>query len=126
MIIGEVAQKTGVPASTLRYYESIGLIPAPPRISGRRHYDEGVLQRMAIIRVARQTGWTLDEIKELLHGMPEQATPSAQWRALATHKIEELDALIERTQEMKRILEDSLACVCNDLDECELIEIENQ
>ena len=51
--------------STLRYYESIGLLPAPQRVSGRRRYDAGVLQRLEIIRTAQQAGFTLAELRVL-------------------------------------------------------------
>ncbi|MFN8563711.1 MAG: MerR family transcriptional regulator [Anaerolineae bacterium] len=62
MTISEVARRVGVRTSTLRYYESIGLLPAPKRVSGRRRYDSAVLQRLEIIRTAQQAGFTLAEL----------------------------------------------------------------
>ncbi|MEP7294406.1 MAG: MerR family transcriptional regulator, partial [Chloroflexota bacterium] len=65
LTISEVARQAGVRTSTLRYYESIGLLPEPARISGRRHYDADVLQRLEIIRTAQQAGFTLAELRVL-------------------------------------------------------------
>ena len=72
MSIGEVAQRAGVRPSTLRYYESIGVLPTPERENGRRRYDGEVLRkaldRLAVVRVAQQAGFTISEIRMLLDG----------------------------------------------------------
>src|SRR5919199_933661 len=69
MRIGEVAERAGVRVSLIRYYEEIGLLPEPARVSGQRRYDETVLRRLAVIDVAQRAGLTLDEIKDLVdHG----------------------------------------------------------
>lgn len=66
--IGEVAARAGVRTSALRYYESIGLLPAPRRINGRRAYEATILQQLAILQLAQKAGFTMNEIDELLHG----------------------------------------------------------
>jgi len=66
LTIGQVARRTGVSASALRYYESVGLIDAPRRRSGRRAYDDGVFEALRILRLARDAGFTLAEIRRLL------------------------------------------------------------
>jgi MerR family transcriptional regulator, redox-sensitive transcriptional activator SoxR len=125
MSIGEVAQKAGVRSSTLRYYESIGLLPTPERENGRRRYDgevlREVLDRLAVVRVAQQAGFTISEIRMLLDGFSEDTPPSERWRVLAREKLPEVDALIERALGMKDLLERGLRCECLSLEDCALV-----
>ena len=100
MRIGEVAQRAGVKTSLLRYYEDVGLLPEPERVSGQRRYDHTVLRRLAVIDVAQRAGMSLDEIRLLVqHGTEPM---SGQLRELATRKLPEIDALIERAQRVRR------------------------
>jgi MerR family transcriptional regulator, redox-sensitive transcriptional activator SoxR len=116
--IGEVAARSGVPASTIRYYEQIGLLPAAGRVNGRRRYDEGVLRQLGVIRLAQQAGYTIAEIQMLLHDFPAGTLPSERWRVLARQKLVELDELMGNIQAMKALLEETLACECETLEEC--------
>lgn len=116
--IGEVAARSGVPASTIRYYEQIGLLPAAGRVNGRRRYDEGVLRKLGVIRLAQQAGYTIAEIQMLLHDFPAGTPPSERWRVLAQQKLTELDELMRNIQAMKALLEETLACECETLEEC--------
>src|SRR3954465_12896777 len=97
--IGDVANRAGVNTSLIRYYERIGLLPAPERVSGQRRYDAAVLRRLAVIDVAQRAGLSLDEIAELVHAGPEPM--SDQLRELAHRKLPEIDALIERAQRVR-------------------------
>ncbi len=111
LTIGEVASSAGVEPSTLRYYESIGLLPAPRRQSGRRCYSPDILPILAVIKLAKDVNFSLEEIRELLYGQPLDNTSLAdRWRNLAHRKLHEVNALIERATEMKHLLEDGLAC----------------
>ena len=121
MRIGEVAEKAGLRASAVRYYESIGLLPEPRRRSGQRRYDADVLLRLAGIHVAQQAGFTMAEIKRLFHGFPEDAMPSERWAALAKEKVVEIDGLIRRSREMKALLEEGIRCGCSSLAECSVM-----
>lgn len=121
MTIGEVADRAGIRTSALRYYESVGLIAPPSRISGQRRYDEDVLQNLSVIHVAQQAGFTVAEIKVLLFGFEDGVTPSARWRTLAEQKITEVDALIARANAMKHLLEDGLNCGCLNFQECVMV-----
>jgi MerR family redox-sensitive transcriptional activator SoxR len=123
LAIGEVARRAGIRPSALRYYESIGLMPAPKRVSGRRRYGEGTVQMLRVVQLAQQAGFTVAEIQTLLHGFAPDTPPAARWRPLAQQKIAELDALVERAQQMKRILEVGLSCGCLRLEDC-AIELE--
>jgi MerR family transcriptional regulator, redox-sensitive transcriptional activator SoxR len=121
MSIGEVARSAGVRPSALRYYEGVGLLPPPARTNGRRRYDGEVLDRLAVVRVAQQAGFTISEIRTLLDGCSEDTPPSERWRVLAEEKLPEVDALIERAQGMKDLLERGLRCECLRLEDCDLV-----
>src|ERR671917_2328348 len=125
MSIGEVAQRAGVRPSTLRYYESIGVLPTPERENGRRRYDGEVLRkaldRLAVVRVAQQAGFTISEIRMLLDGFSEDTPPSERWRLLAQDKLPEVEELVERALGMKDLLERGLRCECLRLEECSLV-----
>src|ERR687896_298344 len=126
MSIGEVAQRAGVRPSTLRYYESIGVLPTPERKNGRRRYDGDVLRkgldRLAVVRVAQQAGFTISEIRMLLDGFSEDTPPSERWRVLAREKLPEIEALVKRALGMKQLLERGLRCECLRLEDCEVID----
>jgi MerR family redox-sensitive transcriptional activator SoxR len=121
MNISEVARIVGVRPSALRYYESIGLIPPPRRINRRRYYDSEVLQRLALVQLAQQAGFTIAEIQTLFYGFAPDTPPAARWQTLARQKMTELDALLERTQRMKQVLETGLQCGCLRLEDCPII-----
>src|ERR671916_603130 len=125
MSIGEVARRAGVRPSALRYYESVGLLPAPERTNGRRRYDgevlREVLDRLAVVRVAQQAGFTISEIRTLLDGFSEDMPPSERWRLLAEEKLPEVEKLVERALDMKHLLERGLRCECLRLEECSLV-----
>lgn len=108
--IGEVAVLAGVQASTLRYYERIGLLPPARRMSGQRRYTTTVLQMLAVIQMAKEASFSLPEIQVLLQSQPDGVAISDRWRDLATRKIGELEAVITHAQEMKALLEESLVC----------------
>lgn len=116
--IGEVARRTGVATSALRYYERAGLLPPPARRSGQRRYDDEIVGRVRIIQTARAAGFTVDETRELMAGCAPGQTPSARWRALAERKHAEIDALIEGARQMKQILDSRFQCDCAALDDC--------
>jgi MerR family redox-sensitive transcriptional activator SoxR len=118
MTITEVASQTGIRPSALRYYESIGLLPAPAREGGRRRYDESVLQRLEIIRTAQQAGFTLDELRILFDEILDSADPGVQWHDLIQRKLQELSALLNNVVSMKRLLEDIMECDDAELAEC--------
>lgn len=121
LTIGEVANEAGVQPSTLRYYESIGLLPLAQRVGGKRRYTAEALDRLGVIHVAKKAGFTLSEIGTLVSGFSETEPPSARWRIMAQKKIEDVDALIEKAQGMKRLLVEGLECECLRVDECALL-----
>ncbi len=125
MSIGEVARSAGVRPSALRYYEGVGLLPPPERANGRRRYDgellREVLDRLEVVRLAQQAGFTISEIRTLLDRFSEDTPPSERWRLLAQDKLPEVEVLLERALGMKDLLERGLRCECLRLEECSLV-----
>ena len=119
LLIGEIARRAGLSTSALRYYERVGLLPPPPRVSKRRIYDAKVLGRIRVILLALDAGFTVKETRTFLSGYPLTTTPAERWRALAAKKLTELDAQMERLAQMKAILNDSFQCRCMRLEDCE-------
>jgi MerR family transcriptional regulator, redox-sensitive transcriptional activator SoxR len=120
MQIGEVARRAGVRKSRIRYYESIGVLPTAPRVSGRRLYDGTVLRRLAIIDVAQRAGLSLDEIRQLLdHG---DDAMSERLRELAARRLPMIEELIERATQVRAWLEGAASCRCERFDDCPLFD----
>lgn len=120
MRIGEVARRAGVRVSLIRYYEDIGLLPEPERLSNQRRYDGTVLRRLAVIDVAQRAGLALDEIRDLLeHG---NNPLSDRLSRLAERRLPEIDALIDRAQRVRTWLEAAVACRCERIDDCVLFD----
>jgi MerR family redox-sensitive transcriptional activator SoxR len=106
LTIGELARRTGVAASALRYYEELGLLPAPPRISGQRRYPESAVTIVAAIRLQSDAGFTLAEQKALI----APGDGAADWRELAQRKLAELDERIARAQAARDAISHGLRC----------------
>ena len=120
LTIGEVARRAGVATSSIRYYERIGLLPEPERLSGQRRYDAEVLGRLGFIGVAQNAGFKLREIKQLVAGVDGPSGMAEQMRSLSIQKLGEVEALLERTKAMKGWLEVAQQCGCSTPAECTL------
>ena len=118
LTIGEVARRAGVRTSAIRYYEEAGLLEEPERVGGKRRYDEEALRRLALIRDAKRAGFTLGEVRTLLHGFPAGTEAAQRWQALASEKLVEVDETIAQLRETRELLEEALRCECASLDEC--------
>jgi MerR family redox-sensitive transcriptional activator SoxR len=118
MTIGEVARRTGLRASAIRYYEKIGLLPKTQRAGGQRQYERGVLNYLEVIDVAKRAGFRMDEIRHLFHGFGQGIPAFRRWQLLAQRKIREMDDLIARAKKMKRLLKKADRCKCLDLEDC--------
>jgi MerR family redox-sensitive transcriptional activator SoxR len=116
--IGEVARRTGLAQSAIRYYETEGLLPSPGRRGGKRAYAPAVVDQLTVIRMARELGFSLDDIRTLLRGFSPETPPPERWHALARVKLPEVEATIQRAQAMKRLLEKGLRCDCVSVADC--------
>ena len=116
--IGEVARRAGLLPTTLRYYESIGLLPDPARENGSRRYDNGVFERLEMIQTAQQAGFTLAEVRVLFDEILWSDAPAAKWNSLIQCKLQEINSMLVNIQNMKHLLEDILNCDNEHLAEC--------
>jgi DNA-binding transcriptional MerR regulator len=104
MTIGELAVESGIPASTIRYWEKIGVMLKPVRASGQRRYQPDAIHQLAVLRLAQSCGFRLDEMRHLLHGFGPGVTPPRRWQELAHKKQQELDEQIARLKAMQRLV----------------------
>jgi MerR family redox-sensitive transcriptional activator SoxR len=118
--IGEIARRTGLKTSALRYYEAAGVLPAAARVNGRRRYNADMVQAVEVLRFAQQAGFTLEDIKVLFRGFDRGPTLGARWRSLAKTKLAELDALLANAARMRHAIEAGLKCNCVRLEDCTL------
>ena len=117
--ISEVGRQMRLRPSAIRYYEKLGILPKPERISGRRRYDGTVLYRLAVIQRAREAGFALNEIRTLFFGFAEGTRAGARWRRLADSKLAELESLAGQIRSMRRLLNRMKAnCNCKTLEAC--------
>jgi MerR family transcriptional regulator, redox-sensitive transcriptional activator SoxR len=122
LTIGEVARRAGVATFSIRYYERIELLPKPERVGGQRRYRTDVLGKLGFIGVAQSAGFKLSEIRELIEGVDSSDGMAEQMRMLSARKLDEVEALLERTRAMKGWLEVAKECGCATPEECALFE----
>jgi MerR family transcriptional regulator, redox-sensitive transcriptional activator SoxR len=122
LTIGQVAKRTGLNVSAIRFYEAQGLLPKAPRISGQRRYGEDTLVRLGMIDVAKRASFTLDDIRMLLTRADAGEPAHVQLQQLARRKLPEVDELIARAQRVRGWLETATGCGCETLAVCGLFE----
>lgn len=120
--IGEVANASGKAPSAIRYYESIGLLPEPARVSGRRRYPAEVVRSLAVIETAQRAGLSLDDVRLLLRASAEDAGAVEQLREVAERRLPVLCEAIARAELVREWLEQAADCCCPTLETCPLFE----
>ena len=118
MKIGELASRAGLNASAIRYYEKLGLVPAPYRASGQRRYTDDAVYRVLLIRFARDMDFSLEEIEIFMSGLNNKTLVGKLWKRLAHSKIKQVDETVVRAKRLKSLLEHLLRCRCASLREC--------
>jgi MerR family transcriptional regulator, redox-sensitive transcriptional activator SoxR len=118
MKIGELALCVGLNASAIRYYERVGLFPAPDRTGGQRRYPDQAVHRLLLIRFAKEMDFTLSEIRLFLSGLRNSAPVGPRWRKLAHRKLQDVEANIERSLRLKSLLQHLVKCHCASLQIC--------
>lgn len=125
LTIGSLAKRTGAKVQTIRYYEQIGLMPQPGRTEGgQRRYGDDELDRLAFIRHARQLGFTLEAIRELLNLSDNPSRSCAEVDVIAHRQLKEVEARIARLEalrtELKRMLRE---CSRETISDCRVLEV---
>jgi MerR family redox-sensitive transcriptional activator SoxR len=114
LTIGELARRAGVTASALRYYEELGLLPPPARISGQRRYPASAARLVGTILLYSDAGFTLAEQRVLM----ASRSGTRAWRQLAGRKLAELDEQIARAQAAREAISHGLRCPHEDITQC--------
>lgn len=121
LTIGEVAERTGLATSAIRFYEARGLIRSERTDGGQRRFRRDVLRRIAFIRVAQRVGLSLEEITEALSNLPADRTPSrADWASLSSGWQGRLDERIRLLEGLRDELTSCIGCGCLSLSTCQL------
>lgn len=119
--IGQVAHRSGVPQTTLRFYEDKGLIYAERSAGNQRRYPRAILRRVAFIRAAQRVGLSLEQVGEALSTLPRDHAPTkADWARLSRNWQQELDARIDALQRLRDRLTGCIGCGCLSLRRCAL------
>ncbi|GHJ12453.1 redox-sensitive transcriptional activator SoxR [Micromonospora sp. AKA38] len=121
LTIGQLAERSGVAPSALRYYERLGLIHAARTGGNQRRYARTELRRVAFVRISQQVGVSLDEIREALDSLPAGRTPTPEdWAALSRGWRARLDERIRLLGKLRDDLDGCIGCGCLSLQRCTL------
>ncbi len=127
LTIGEVAARSGVATSALRFYEEEGLISSERTGGNQRRYPRAVLRRVAVIRAAQRIGVSLREIRTALDRLPSGRTPNkAEWAKLSRRWRDQLEERIEALERLKESLTGCIGCGCLSLRSCSLFNREDE
>ena len=121
LTIGEVAQRSGVATSALRFYEERGLLDSQRTTAGHRRYPRPVIRRIAFIVFAQRVGLTLDEVAAELAKLPENRVPKrSDWAKLSASWTARIDERIAELERLRTGLTECIGCGCLSLDRCQL------
>ena len=121
LTIGELAERSGVARSALRYYEAQGLIAAVRTSGNQRRYERATLRRISFIRSAQRVGLSLEEITEALRTLPGGRTPTrADWSRLSRDWRGRINDRIDRLERLRDRLDSCIGCGCLSLQRCSL------
>lgn len=121
LTVGEVAARSGLAASAIRFYEDQGLVYGWRSEGNQRRYPREVLRRVAVIKVAQRAGIPLASIRDALAALPNGRTPTAaDWVELSAHWQAELDDRIHRLTQLRDQLDGCIGCGCLSLESCPL------
>lgn len=115
LTIGQLAKRTGVASSALRYWEERGLLPAPDRISGHRRYPESAIGLVGMILLLSEVGFTLAEQQAL---MASRTAAPEEWQRLVHRQLARLDEQIAKARTAREAIEHALRCPHKDIVDC--------
>jgi MerR family transcriptional regulator, redox-sensitive transcriptional activator SoxR len=121
LTIGQLAERSGVAPSALRFYEDRGLLRSHRTVGNQRRYEQAELRRVAFVRTAQQVGLSLEEIAEALASLPRNRTPTkADWTRLSRGWRPRIDERIARLERLRDRLDGCIGCGCLSLRTCRL------
>lgn len=120
--VGQLAERTGIAASALRYYEALGLIGSVRTPAGHRRFPRATTRRVAFIVFAQKLGLTLDEVGEALASLPQGRAPGKEdWERLSRGWVARVDQRIAQLERLRGGLEDCIGCGCLSLERCHVL-----
>lgn len=119
--IGDLARRTGLATSAIRYYGAEGLVHPQRNAAGHRRYARSDIRRLSFVRISQELGFTIAEIRAALSSLPEGRTPTkADWARISRRFGKELDARIAKMQALRARLDGCIGCGCLSLRKCAL------
>jgi len=116
--IGDVAERLGIPASTIRYYEKKGLINPPERVSGKREFSKSSLVALRFIQLCQAAGFTIGEIRSLLEHYMNDPSAAGLWQPVVKTKRTELRKQLAELKQMDAVLGELMKCRCESIEQC--------
>lgn len=121
LTVGDMARRSGVPVSTLHFYEKKGLITSRRTAGNQRRYPRGLLRHVAIIRIAQRAGISLAEIKETMCSLPADRAPTAgEWRRMSANWADRLNDRIKALSQLRDEMQGCIGCGCLSMKDCPL------
>lgn len=125
--IGYLARRTGLAVSAIRFYEDKGLIEPERNAGGQRRFAASDIRRLSFIMITQQLGFSLEDIKTMLAGLPDNRTPTAKdWAKISVKLQERIDEQIAQLGVMRERLGGCIGCGCLSLDACALYNREDR
>ncbi|WP_136659830.1 redox-sensitive transcriptional activator SoxR [Nitratireductor sp. XY-223] len=125
--IGELARRTGLAVSAIRFYEAEGLITSERNAGGQRRFLRSDIRRLSFVQIAQRFGFTIEQIREQLQSLPLERTPNkADWSKISRGFRRELDARIETLTRLRDDLDGCIGCGCLSLKKCKLYNPEDR
>ncbi|MEM9105477.1 MAG: redox-sensitive transcriptional activator SoxR [Pseudomonadota bacterium] len=127
LAIGELARRTGLAVSAIRYYEAEGLLFAERNAGGQRRFMRSDIRRLSFVMIAQRFGFTIEQIRVQLQSLPEGRTPNkADWAKISRGFRKELDERIETLRRLRDNLDGCIGCGCLSLRKCTLYNPEDR
>ena len=127
LTIGQVAKRTGLSVSAIRFYESRGLVAPQRNSGGQRRFLRSDIRRLSFVLIAQQLGFSIDEIHTQLTALPDERTPTQRdWTAMSKEFRKTLDARIAGLQQMRERLDGCIGCGCLSLRKCALYNADDE
>lgn len=121
LAIGDLAQRTGLAVSAIRFYETKGLVAPLRNSGGHRRYDRSDIRRLSFIKIAQELGFGLAEISETLAGLPDGRTPTkADWTRISKRFRNSIDTRITALEQLRDKVDGCIGCGCLSLQKCAL------
>ena len=121
LTIGQIADRTGLAVSAIRFYEDQGLVHPDRNAGGQRRYERADIRRLSFVMIAQRLGFTLSEIRAQFAALPEGRTPTkADWSKISRRFGKQLDARIEGLTALRNRLDKCIGCGCLSLQQCHL------